>query len=371
MITCMPRWGFDAREMSPFSSSRGVELRGVKPDRKPARSQRRSLSIFLEELSDDVGAGGGSSLDSFDQPLATAVKSNQRKLCTLDESADDIAATAETAALREKFSEATKFWEGLAGKSKKEEKKKAASAKRKPPASPSVSPPSSVRLQPTAGKKAAKKKKVVRHGATPKSASSGESSSSSSSTTTTTTTTRTAAAAATAAGGREELWSKFEAARVAVGLVKASQLSERILRDANPPPLVQKAVVAVVRVVGLLLPHHHNHHHPAKKQQQQQQQQQQAHHYHAPAWSEVQAVLRQPRFLKRLVEFDPTANASDGNNSDSSQRLRSLQRDVLSDPALTVKKLKGQNAIAADFLRWAKCAVALALHDDDDDENGN
>ena len=52
MITCMPRWGFDAREMSPFSSSRGVELRGVKPDRKPARSQRRSLSIFLEELSD-------------------------------------------------------------------------------------------------------------------------------------------------------------------------------------------------------------------------------------------------------------------------------------------------------------------------------
>lgn len=82
-------------------------------------------------------------------------------------------------------------------------------------------------------------------------------------------------------------------------------------------------------------------------------------------------MLRQPRFLKRLVEFDPTANASDGNNSDSSQRLRSLQRDVLSDPALTVKKLKGQNAIAADFLRWAKCAVALALHDDDDDENGN
>ena len=152
-----------------------------------------------------------------------------------------------------------------------------------------------------------------------------------------------------------------------MGLVKASQLSERILRDPNPPPLVQKAVVAALRVVGLLLPHHH--HLPAKKQQQQQQQQ--AQHYHAPAWSEVQAVLRQPRFLKRLVEFDPTANASDGNNSDSSQRLRSFQRDVLSDPALTVKKLKGQNAIAADFLRWAKCAVALALHDDDDDENGN
>ena len=120
---------------------------------------------------------------------------------------------------------------------------------------------------------------------------------------------------------------RMEEARAAVKTIKARHLSERIQRDNNPPPFVQVTLKAVTRILG---------------------------HSKCDSWKDVQQILRQPRFLQRMVDFSPR---------DAPIAVMQLVQDDLNacGPALNIKSVRSQNEIAGVMLKWVKSAVAVAL----------